>query len=312
MTNQPTVRIVRPADVALRTVWPREDNDFTPWLAADLTWLDLLGLGPLTLAGTEVQVPGVNRNLDILAQTPDGRNVAIENQYLEADHDHLTRGLAYAVGLHAQALVVIAERHRPEFVAVADYLNSAYEQMAEDGIAVFLVTLTVEGVGEYLVPRFTVVARPNEWRASVHASQEGRLTSVEEFLSASDPEVTDRNKQLIDDWLRRPDASVRTGQGTIALNIKHPFKPGHPINTIYLLYTNGQLVINRGYFIDSGAFPDPEAVETLDEHIRRSFPACTWRGKSYYPCDDSPDPSAVTTFADWLLEYFKDASVQMG
>ena len=70
MTNQPTVRIVRPADVALRTVWPREDNDFTPWLAADLTWLDLLGLGPLTLAGTEVQVPGVNRNLDILAQTP--------------------------------------------------------------------------------------------------------------------------------------------------------------------------------------------------------------------------------------------------
>lgn len=50
----------------------------------------------------------------ILAETADGRRVAIENQYTTVDHDHLTRGLAYAVGHDARALVVIAEEHRPE------------------------------------------------------------------------------------------------------------------------------------------------------------------------------------------------------
>lgn len=52
----------------------------------------------------------------------DGRRVAIENKYQAVDNDHLTRGLAYAVGHKARALVVIAEEHRPE-LAAAEYLN---------------------------------------------------------------------------------------------------------------------------------------------------------------------------------------------
>jgi len=59
----------------------------------------------------------------LLAETGDGRLVAIENQYKTADHDHLTRGLAYAVASECAALVLIAEDHRDEFVSVADYLN---------------------------------------------------------------------------------------------------------------------------------------------------------------------------------------------
>ena len=48
----------------------------------------------------------------------------IENQCGRADHDHLTRGLAYAVAPpRARGLVVIAEQHRDEFRAVAEYLN---------------------------------------------------------------------------------------------------------------------------------------------------------------------------------------------
>ena len=130
-------RIIRPQPVEVRTVWPGESTHFTPWLAANLDWLDALGLGPLELVGTEVVLPTVNRNLDILARTPDGRRIAIENQYLKVDHDHLTRGLAYAVGHDAKALVVIAEDHGSEFIAIADYLNSAYEQLGtEKGIAV--------------------------------------------------------------------------------------------------------------------------------------------------------------------------------
>lgn len=140
-TSRPIDLIVRPSPAAVRDVWPGEARDFTPWLAENLDWLaEALDWGSLTLVGTEVPVPDVARNLDILATAADGSRVAIENQYRRVDHDHLTRGLAYAVGHEANALVVIAEDHAREFVAIADYLNTAYEELGpKKGIAVFLV-----------------------------------------------------------------------------------------------------------------------------------------------------------------------------
>jgi hypothetical protein len=98
--------------VSARTVWPSEATDFTPWLGENLGFLDELGLGQLELVQVEAQLPGLGRSLDILAETADGRRVAIENQYSAVDYDHLTRGLAYAVGHDARALVVIAETGR--------------------------------------------------------------------------------------------------------------------------------------------------------------------------------------------------------
>src|SRR3954471_15173975 len=205
-----TARIVRPRPVAVQTVWPGEATHFTPWLAENLDWLDALGLRPLGLGGTEVKLPTVNRNLDILARTPDGRTVAIENQYLKTDHDHLTRGLAYAVGHEAKALVVISEDHGAEFVAIADFLNSAYEQMGEDnGIAVFLVRLAVEQIGESFVPRFTVVSRPNTWLAAVHGEDEAGSRTVSAFLDACAEPVRKPFKAILDDWAERPGTSMR-------------------------------------------------------------------------------------------------------
>jgi hypothetical protein len=154
--------------VPVRTVWPSEAADFTSWLGGNLDFLDELGLGQLALVEVEAQLPGLGRSLDILAETADGRRVAIENQYQAIDHDHLTRGLAYAVGHEARALVVIAEEHRPEFVAVADYLNRCQEAVGDEhGIAVFLVSLSVERITDAYVPRFTVQSQPDAWRAAV-------------------------------------------------------------------------------------------------------------------------------------------------
>src|SRR5262245_61368663 len=101
-----------------RSAWGGEATDFTP-LLADGDLLDYLGsecgVGPLVPIDVEHQTTG-GRFLDILAETVDGRRVAIENQYNVVDHDHLTRGLAYAVATDARALIVIAEDHRDEFV----------------------------------------------------------------------------------------------------------------------------------------------------------------------------------------------------
>ena len=172
------MNIERARPVDIRTAWPREDQDLTPWLAENLDIFEEIGLGQLDLLGTEVPLPGFKRRLDILAETADERLVAIENQYRAVDHDHLTRGLAYAVGLGACALVVVAEDHGDEFVAVADYLNTAHESISdEQGIAVFLVSLKVDQVGQYLVPRLEMEARPNLWLAEIRKT-------------ATDPELT--------------------------------------------------------------------------------------------------------------------------
>lgn len=71
---------------------------------------------------TEVATTG-GRRIDIVVEDVDGSEFVIENQYGKADHDHLTRGLAYAVARGARGLVIVAEQHLDEFRAVADYLN---------------------------------------------------------------------------------------------------------------------------------------------------------------------------------------------
>lgn len=293
-------RIVRPKPVAVRVVWPGEATHFTPWLAANLDWLETLGLGPLELVGTEVTLPTVNRNLDVLARTADGRAIAIENQYLKIDHDHLTRGLAYAVGHHAKALVVIAEDHGAEFVAIADYLNSAYEQLGqEEGIAVFLVRLTVERVVDAIVPRFTVVSRPNTWLIAVH-DDETATSTVEAFLAACNEPVRDRARAIVTQWGARPGASMRINPKSASVTLDFPYVPGQPPRSIYVLYGNGSMTVNRGYFIEQGQLAEDRVVQ-MDEALARHFPTLT--EKPYYPSVSPPDPTQTAMFADWFLDW---------
>lgn len=152
--------------IDIREVWPGEANDFTPWLAENLEALsEHLVIDELKLDSTEVEVPG-GRRLDILAKDARGRNWAVENQYGEADHDHLTRALAYAVGLECRAVIVVAESHRAEFVAVADVWNRYSEAYGSEGIRLFLVAIEAGRIGDSAPGfRFRLVAGPNEWKS---------------------------------------------------------------------------------------------------------------------------------------------------
>jgi hypothetical protein len=131
----------------LSEAWKGEATDFTPLLADQLDNLgDALGID---LAASAVQIlTAGGRRIDIVAQGEDGSEFVIENQYGRADHDHLTRGLAYAVARHARGLVVVAEEHRDEFKAVAQYLNDMAELDRDRGISVRLVEARAVRIGE--------------------------------------------------------------------------------------------------------------------------------------------------------------------
>lgn len=157
----------------LTEAWKGEAKDFTPLLASQLDQVgaaigvDLAAIGP-----SEVSTTG-GRRIDIVAEGADGAEFIVENQYGRADHDHLTRGLAYAVARRARGLVLIAEEHRDEFRALAGYLNRMAELDSTNGISVWLVEAkAVRIAGSPWAPLFTTVVEPNTFTTVVEQAKQ--------------------------------------------------------------------------------------------------------------------------------------------
>ena len=156
----------------LSDAWKGEAADFTPLLAEQLDAIGAeIGVDLASVGESEVQTAG-GRRIDIVAQGEDGSEFVIENQYGRADHDHLTRGLAYAVARRARGLIVVAEEHRDEFRAVASYLNDLAELDPERGIAIWLVEARAVRIEDSLwAPLFSAVVEPNVFTATVEQSE---------------------------------------------------------------------------------------------------------------------------------------------
>ncbi|MDM7186356.1 hypothetical protein QUH49_28250, partial [Klebsiella pneumoniae] len=115
------MEIVEWQDVEPNAVWKHEAHDFTPWLAANLDRIgQAIGLD-LELEATERPVGSFSA--DILAKTPDGRTVVVENQLYRSDHSHLGQLITYAAGLDAAHVIWIAASFREEYVTALQWLN---------------------------------------------------------------------------------------------------------------------------------------------------------------------------------------------
>lgn len=152
--------------IAIRDVWPREDRDFTPWLAEpeNLSLLaETLRLRDLRVEGTEVPVGDFS--IDILARDAEDRAVVIENQFGPTDHRHLGQILTYVAGQEGQATIVwIAETIREEHRAAIDWLNSTTIE-GYDFFAVKIEALRIDTSPP--APLFNVLAKPNSWSRGV-------------------------------------------------------------------------------------------------------------------------------------------------
>jgi hypothetical protein len=243
----------------LSEAWEGEAADFTPLLAQQLDEVgQAIGVDLTSLGESEVLTTG-GRRIDIVAQGADGSEFVIENQYGRADHDHLTRGLAYAVARRARGLVVVAEEHRDEFRAVAQYLNELAELDAERGIAVWLVEARAVKIEESAwAPLFAAVVEPNSFTAKVEQAKQGEsLSSIEEYWKQfNDPAILAAAETVVSQWIaagyRR-----RLGLNHVVLEAPGPSKNGH--RTVVAVYSDGRIMVPFGSYAgqNSGIGIDP-------------------------------------------------------
>ena len=137
----------------LRSIWPHEALNFTPWVAENVELLaDAVGFD-ITVDETESSVGDFN--VDIYAsETGTDRKIIIENQLEDTDHDHLGKLITYASGKDADVVIWVVKHAREEHKAAVEWLNNH----TDDKIGFFLCEIKLFQIGDSdIAPSFTVV-----------------------------------------------------------------------------------------------------------------------------------------------------------
>jgi hypothetical protein len=149
----------------LRTVWPHEALDFTPWLAEDDN-IALLGdaIG-IDISVDETEASVGDFSVDISAsETGTERKIIIENQLEDTNHDHLGKLITYASGKSADVIIWIVKHAREEHKAAIEWLNNH----TDDKIGFFLCEIKLYKIGESKpAVKFEIIEKPNDWTKEV-------------------------------------------------------------------------------------------------------------------------------------------------
>lgn len=204
MTNLGTLKEI----TDLRSIWPHEALNFTPWVAENVDLLaDAVGLD-ITVDETESSVGDFN--VDIYAsETGTDRKIIIENQLEDTDHDHLGKLITYASGKGADVVIWVVKHAREEHKAAVEWLNNH----TDDKIGFFLYEIKLFQIGDsQIAPAFTVVERPNDWTkeirktASANSTQQQRLEYWQAFndyafSDANFSRIFNKRKPTTDHWM---------------------------------------------------------------------------------------------------------------
>ena len=170
--------------IELRKIWKTED-DFTKWLAKENNMLLLSKEIGIEMEVIQREASVGNFSVDILAKEENtSKNIIIENQLEDTNHDHLGKLITYASGYNANIVIWIVKNARQEHRRAIDWLN---EHTDEDS-NFFLVKLEIWRIEDSLfAPKFQIVSQPNDWAKAVRKSIGGReLTPLQlkelEFL----------------------------------------------------------------------------------------------------------------------------------
>ena len=111
-------------EVDLRSVFPREDRAFTPWLSQPENLARLARALGLEIEFEAAEVNSGVFRADILARSlTDGSLVVIENQFGRSDHDHFGKAMTYLAAHGAKTVLWLAETFADEHRAALTWLN---------------------------------------------------------------------------------------------------------------------------------------------------------------------------------------------
>ena len=167
---------LEPVDV--RTVWEKEDRDFTPWL---LDHDDRLAEAlSIDLEIQQSEHPVGNFSLDLIGHDLTNDAVLIvENQLSGTDHNHLGQILTYAAGTDASSIVWISTSFREEHRQAIDWLN----ENTQENVRFFGIELQVVRIDESRpAPLFKLVAQPNDWQQQVRSATRSEKTGTKPVL----------------------------------------------------------------------------------------------------------------------------------
>lgn len=184
----------------LREVWPREANDFTPWLAREEN-IKLLG----DTIGLELEVEGQEEGVgpyraDILCRdTANNSWVLIENQLEKTDHCHMGQLITYAAGLEAVTIVWIAQKFTEEHRAALDWLN----EKTDEDVNFFGLEIELWKISNSpMAPKFNIISKPNDWSRVV------KTTAAKTELSKTEHTLYEYWSGLIE-FMQKRDTKLR-------------------------------------------------------------------------------------------------------
>lgn len=194
----------------LRTVWPHEAHDFTPWLAQDDNIALLGDAVELDILVEETESFVGDFKTDIVAFEADTeRKIIIENQLEDTNHDHLGKLITYASGKSADIVIWVVRHAREEHKAAIEWINNH----TDDGIGFFLCEIKLYKIDDSgPAVKFEVVERPNDWAKemkrseSINATQQQRYdywVAFQEyaFSNAQFAQKFSRRKPSVNNWM---------------------------------------------------------------------------------------------------------------
>lgn len=163
----------------LRTVWPHEALDFTPWLSKDDNIALLADAVGLDITVDEIESSVGDFNVDIFAsETGTDRKIIIENQLEDTNHDHLGKLITYASGKSADVIIWVVKHAREEHKAAIEWLNN----YTDEKIGFFLCEIKLYRIGtSEPAVKFEVIEKPNDWTKEVKKNESANGTQQQRY-----------------------------------------------------------------------------------------------------------------------------------
>lgn len=196
-----SMRISKLEEISLRTIWAKEDQDFTQWLAKEENINQLVQELGIELENIQTEYSVGDFRADIIAEDSHGDYVLIENQLEATNHSHLGQIITYASGLEAKTIIWIVKEARKEHMSAIEWLNSH----TSNELNFFLIQVRAFKIdNSHPAPKFEIIIQPNEWYKDIQTKTQTDINPIYKERQKYFSEFVDYVKQI--------DSSVRLPQ----------------------------------------------------------------------------------------------------